>query len=117
MATISNLTFEQLNDELTTPAFSYAAGDITVSLAAITGDTYTGLTDSMVVEAIWKLRNLCATAQETVNAAADPEDVLLDAFPPASNGIFNPETYTLPLSGQIRAQIQANPDNVIGQSA
>jgi hypothetical protein len=76
MAKITNLTFEQLNDESATPVFAYASGNVTVSLTALTGETYTGLTDPKVVKAVWKLMELGEKAQTTVNLTAADGDEL-----------------------------------------
>lgn len=114
MAKITNLTFTQLNDELDTPAFAYAAGDITVSLAALTGEVYTGLNDSKAVKAVWKLLETGEAAQTTVNVgAADGEELV--AFSPVSNGAFDQTTYELPMARTFRTAIFADPTNIVGQ--
>jgi hypothetical protein len=114
MAAITNLTFEQINDEATAPVFTYAAGDITLSLSALTGDTYTGLTDAQVVEAVWKLRQLAAAAQVTVNTGVVADEQLA-AFPLASTGVFDPDTLSVPLAGVVRVQYTVDPNNIQGQ--
>lgn len=114
MAAITNLTFEQINNEATNQIFMYSQGDIILSLAALTGDTYTGLTDAQVVEAIWKLRELAAAAQITVNTGVDVDEQLV-AFPISSTGVFDPDTLSVPLAGTIRVQYTVDPNNVQGQ--
>jgi hypothetical protein len=114
MAKITNLTFEQLNDESATPVFAYASGNVTVSLTALTGETYTGLTDPKVVKAVWKLMELGEKAQTTVNLTAADGDELA-AFSAQGMGTFDPATYQLPLSRSLRAQIEADPTNLQGQ--
>jgi hypothetical protein len=114
MAKITNLTFEQLNDESATPVFAYASGNVTVSLTALTGETYTGLTDPKVVKAVWKLMELGEKAQTTVNLTAADGDELA-AFSAEGKGTFDSATYQLPLSRALRTVIEADPTNIQGQ--
>ena len=93
MAAITDLTFTQL--AAASPANSIVLSDGTTPLAAgvylnasnITGDTIDALTDTGVLELMFKIRQYAGTAQTTVNAAAnggdgpDPGEALA-AFPP-----------------------------------
>ena len=80
--TKDDLTFSELAAALPAGAVTFAGGDITLSMSAITGDTYTALTDPGVVEGIYKLLRGAATAQVTANDALDPAagDIELGAF-------------------------------------
>lgn len=80
MAVKQDLTFDELNTALGGGAITFDTDDIKISVKAITGDTYAGMTDEGVLEMLYKLRSACSDAQETANAAlADGEK--LDSFP------------------------------------
>jgi len=93
MAAITDLTFTQL--AAASPANSIVLSNGTAPLAAgvylnasnITGDTIDALTDTGVLELMFKIRQYAGIAQTTVNAAAnggdgpDPGEALA-AFPP-----------------------------------
>ncbi len=80
MAAKTDLTFEELNTALGATVFTSSGSDITLSVSALTGDTYTALTDEGIIEMLYKLRAACSTAQDTANEAlVDGEK--LDSFP------------------------------------
>ena len=89
MAIKDDLTWAELAAELPAGSITFAGSDIQISVSALTGgDTFTGLTDSGVVELLYKLRFAAGRAQVTVNAALDPvNDTPLAAFPTFSFGI------------------------------
>jgi len=87
MATKEDLTFTELNTALggTALTFDTPNSDITISLKAITGDSYTALTNTGVLKAIKKLREGGFTAQETANEAIPDEEEQLTSFGPTTN--------------------------------
>ncbi len=88
MAVKTDLTFDELNTALGGSAISLSGSDVVISVSAITGDTYTALTDEGVIEFLYKIRSACTDAQDTANATlADGEK--LDSFPGFS---FSPPT-------------------------
>lgn len=93
MAILKDLTFAQLAAELPAGAVTYDAGnsDILISVKAVTGDTYTGLANTGVVEALYKVRAAATDAQTTANAALAAGDTPLAAFPNFAYGIPNAE--------------------------
>lgn len=104
MAVKSDLNFDELNDALGGSAISFAGDDISISVKAITGDTYSALTDEGVIEFLYKFRSACSVAQNTANAVlADGEK--LDSFPgfsfsPPNNGnvsVTQTQTFSIPL--------------------
>lgn len=80
MAVKTDLTFDELNTALGGSAITFAGNDVTISVSAITGDTYTALTDNGVIEFLYKFRTACGNAQEVANATLLPGE-LLDSFP------------------------------------
>lgn len=92
MAIISDLTFEQINDAAIADAnigqaiFSYAGGILSLDMNKLTGDTFTGLDDDGVCEAMFKLRKLAGDAQTEVNSAVLPAEQLT-SFPPFTYGL------------------------------
>ena len=100
---LRNLKFSELDTALGGGVLSYATGDITISLAELTGDTYTALTNEGVVEAIAKLLNAAQAAQVTANAALDPvADTPLASFFPPTNAGYDPEEGGIVFSQQMR---------------
>ena len=86
-----DLTFDELNTALGGNAISINGNDIVISMSAVTGDTYTALTDEGVIEALYKIRSACSTAQDSANELL-PEGEKLDSFPgfsfsPPANGL------------------------------
>lgn len=91
MTVLKNLKFQELDTALGGGVLTYAAGNISISLSALTGDTYTALTNEGVVEVIAKLLNACYTAQETANAALVDGDTALTSFFGPTNAGYNPD--------------------------
>ena len=71
MAAITDLTWQELADEAPTGAIIVSGGKVMIDVGALTGDTLTALSDSGVVEALFKIRDAAGKAQVTVNAAAN----------------------------------------------
>ena len=92
MATVSDLTFEQVNEAAIADAnigeaiFSYAGGILSLDIGKLTGDTFAGLSDEGFVEVMFKLRKLAGDAQTEVNSTALPEEQLT-SFPPFTYGL------------------------------
>lgn len=63
----TDLTFDELNTALGGTAVTLSGSDIVISVSAITGDTYTALTDEGVLELLYKIRSACTIAQDTAN--------------------------------------------------
>lgn len=94
MATKNDLTFTELNTALggTALTFDAATSDIKVSLKAITGTSYSALTDAGVLKAIKKLRDGAYTAQETANdTITDPAEQLSTFGATVNNGYLATE--------------------------
>lgn len=72
MAAITDLTWSEVNAEATSAIASFDVDDVIISLKALTGDTFTGLDDEGVCEALYKLSNLIRKAQGTKNDAGSP---------------------------------------------
>jgi len=79
----TDLTFEELNTALGGSAITHSDDDITISVKAITGDTYDAITKEGVLEALYKIRSACSTAQNTANETLDAGD-RLNSFPAVS---------------------------------
>jgi len=58
MAAKTDLTFDELNTALGATVFTSAGSDITLSVSALTGDTYAALTDEGVSRCSIKLEVL-----------------------------------------------------------
>lgn len=63
----TDLTFQQVNDTFTQNIFTISGTTISLNVALLTGDTYTGLSDNGVVELCFKLARACYQAQKEVN--------------------------------------------------
>jgi hypothetical protein len=80
MVAKTDLTFDELNTALGGSAISFAGGVITISVNAVTGDTYAALSDTGVLELLFKIRKACGVAQDAANETqVDGEK--LAAFP------------------------------------
>lgn len=117
MAAITDLTFEQLNEELGASVFVLDAPneDIKLSLSALTGDDFSALTNTGVTEVMHKLITACQNAQATVNSGEGvlPEEQLR-SFPPATTGAFNPITLQIPIRHSLEVSLNVDPNNVRG---
>lgn len=87
MATLRDLTFQQLAAALPANSVTVSAGKVMIDVSAITGDNLTALTDEGVVEFLYKLRSACTDAQTTANAALAAGDTPLAAFPNFAYGV------------------------------
>lgn len=97
MTAKTNLTFTEVNTAAPTPIFTYDAGesDVLLSLKALTGDTYAGLSDSKVLKSVKRYLDVCKDAQDAANVGLD-EGELLDTFN-ASALALNETTNTIEL--------------------
>jgi coenzyme F420-reducing hydrogenase alpha subunit len=88
MAIVQDLTFADLNVEaialpsIAAPIFTLSGTDILMNVTALTGDTFTALSETGFIEMMYKIRKLASLAQTTVNeaTATTPEEELT-AFP------------------------------------
>lgn len=118
MAIVQDLTFSELNTEavaltsIGVPIFTLSGTDILLNVSALTGDTFTALTDSGFVEMMYKIRKLATLAQETVNEAiaTTPEEELI-SFPTFSFSI--PSSEGLVAVTQVQTVTLTLDDNVI----
>lgn len=87
MAIKEDLTFTELNTALGGTAITLDApnSDILISVKAITGDSYTALTNAGVLKILKKLREGAYDAQETANEAITEETEQLRTFGPPVN--------------------------------
>lgn len=90
MAVKSDLTWQELQAELTalgyTNAIAVSGGKVVIDVGVITGETVDGMTDSGVVEFLYKIRQAAGNAQETVNEAITNTAEQLTSFPAFSYG-------------------------------
>lgn len=115
---LRNLKFSELDTALGGGVLSFDTGDINISLSALTGDTYTALTDEGVVEVIAKLLNAANTAQTTANAALDPvTDTPLTTFFPPTNAGFDADEGGIVFSQQVRYVAPVDLNAAIGTNA
>lgn len=117
MAAITDLTFTQVNTAHGTNIFSYDAGtsDILLSVKALTGNTYTALTNEGITELFHKLLLDCQEAQVTANSASGVlESERLLSFPQRTTGSFNPDTLQVPIRHVVEVALNVDPDLVSG---
>lgn len=115
MATIDDLTWQQLADALPANSITFSNGSPVINIKAVTGDTYTDLNSSGVVEAFYKLREAAGSAQNTVNASLTETDVPLSAFPDYSYGVPL-ETGKVPVSQLTQVFLTLDTSNIKGQT-
>ena len=77
MAAKTDLNFDELNAALGVEAFYSSGEDVVLSVSALTGNTFTALTDEGVIKLIYKLRSACSKAQDTANEGLEPGQELL----------------------------------------
>lgn len=116
MVTRNDLSWTELSAQLPAGSITFAGDDITISVKAVTGDVFTGLTDEGVTELMYKLRLAAGNAQATVNAALDPAaDDLLAAFPVFEFGAPTAQG-RVPVSQITRVVLELNAATVKGVS-
>lgn len=115
MATIDDLTFQQLANALPAGSITFANGSPVINVKAITGDTYADINATGVVEAFYKLREAAGAAQATINASLTETDIPLNAFPDYSYGVplVNGK---VPVSQVTQVFLALDTSNVKGQS-
>lgn len=109
----TDLTFQQVNDTFTQPIFTFSGSTISLNVALLTGDTYTGLSDNGVVELCFKLLKVCYQSQKDLNGNNTTNR--LESFTSPFYGTVQ-ETDPPTISGSITVtgKIPLNVDNVIG---
>jgi hypothetical protein len=87
MTTKQDLTFTELNTALGGAAITLDApnSDILISVKAITGNSYTALTNTGVLKATKKIRESAYNAQETANKSIPDEAEHLTTYSPPTN--------------------------------
>lgn len=109
----TDLTFQQVNDTFTQPIFTFSGSTISLNVALLTGDTYTGLSDNGVVELCFKLLRACYQSQKDLNGNNTTNR--LDSFTsPFYGTVQETDPPTIQGSITVTAQIPLNVDNVIG---
>ena len=92
----NDITFEQLNtasnndSDIGADICSITGDLITIDVKALTGKTFTGLTDAGVLQMMFRLRKLAGDAQALANDGV-PDDEQLNSFPPFSYAPPTPE--------------------------
>ena len=117
MAAKTDLTFAELLAELPADSIAYGSGDIVISLAAVTGDTFTSINNDGVCEALYKLRKAAGDAQVTANDAIEDVDEQLTSFPTQTTGAFDAETLTVPITQVQQVLLNVDPNAVTGTNA
>jgi hypothetical protein len=109
----TDLTFQQVNDTFTQPIFTISGSTISLNVALLTGDTYTALTDTGVVECCFKLLRTCYQSQKDLNGNNTTNR--LESFTSPFYGTVQ-ETNPPTIQGSITVtgKIPLNVDNVIG---
>lgn len=100
----TDLTFAQLDAALGGNVITLTGGALTINVNALTGDTYTAIDNTGVLELMYKLRTACGVAQESVNNVTTSGETL-SAFPTVTfsnivNGIVSvtqSQSFKLPL--------------------
>lgn len=68
----TDLTFEQVNNLLGIPVFSFNGTNIKLDANLVTGDSYSGLHNEGVIEFCFKLLKACYDTQQSVNGTNNP---------------------------------------------
>ena len=113
MAAKTDLTFAEINAEIA-GACTFSTDDILISAKALTGKTYTALTDNGFLEVYFKLHEAGLAAQETVNVGL-VEGEILDTFNPISYGVpLNDGTVAIVTSQDYRRNLLSAP--IVGEN-
>lgn len=115
MAVITDLTFQQLLDQLPANSFTVAAGKVTLDLSVLTGNTIDGLTDKGVIKALNLLLDAAQKAQAAVNVGQAVGERLA-AFPVPNFGNVANGYATTTRTFVSRSEV-ATAVNIIGQVA
>lgn len=100
MVAKTDLNFDELNNALGGSAITLDGDDIKISVKAVTGDSYSAITDEGVIEAIYKLRSACSVAQDAANETLDDADQLtsfpgFSLSPPADGFVLVTQSQTV----------------------
>lgn len=119
MANITDLTFEEVNNvaiadpRIGQAIFSITGDVISLDLKALTGDSFTALTDGGFVEMMYKLNKIASETQIVVNETAALPEEELSSFPASTFGL-PAEDGTVSVSYISNYNIPLSIDNVIG---
>ena len=109
-----SLTFTQVNNEFSSPIFSFDNGEITLNLNGLTGDNYTSLDNEGIIEACFKLLQYCWKAQETLNAS-NANDPLTSFSAPFYGTVANTIPPIIEGSITVTGNIPLDVDNLTGR--
>lgn len=115
----NDLTFQQLSDALPVGAITASGGNITISVSAVTGDTYASANNTGVVEAIAKLLRAAQQAQAEANETA-PAGEALTAFGVGSLGALETledGTIQTQVNYSLSTILKLDVDNAVGPVA
>jgi hypothetical protein len=120
MAIVTNLTFDELNDaaiadsSIGQAVFSFSGDTISLDIKKLTGDSFTSIENSGVVEFMFKLRKLAGEAQLAVNTAvATTPQEQLTSFPQFTYGIPSASGF-VPVTQIQTIQIPLNANTALG---
>lgn len=118
MANKEDLSFTELNTALGGAALTLDApnSDILVSLKAITGDSYTALTNAGVLKAVKAIQDGAFTAQETANESLVDEAEHLTTYSPVVNQGYSSEENGVIFAYQARYINPVNLNMVTGSN-
>lgn len=110
---MSDLTFQQINNVLETNPFSFDGSDILLNVSAITGDTYTSLSDEGIIEFAFKFLKACYDTQIFVNSTSTPP--LTSFSTPFYGTVQNNNPPTIEGSITVTGIIPLDIDSVVGR--
>ena len=85
MAAVTDLTWQQLETASGLSLISSDASGLVIKISALTGSNTTDKNTTGVIEALFKLRNFAAAAQESANDGKAIGERLA-SFPPSTSG-------------------------------
>ncbi len=85
MTAVTDLTWQQLETASGLSLISSDASGLVIKISALTGSDTTNKETSGVIEALFKLRNFAAQAQESINDGQAIGERLA-SFPPSTSG-------------------------------
>lgn len=110
---MSDLTFQQINNVLGNSAFSYDGTNILLNVSAITGDTYTSLSDEGIIELAFKFLKACHDTQTSVNRSSTTP--LTSFSTPFYGTVQNTSPPTIEGSITVTGVIPLDVDSVVGR--
>lgn len=112
----TDLTFQQLSDELPAGALLVDGGNVKIDVSALTGDSVTDLSATGVLEAFYKLIQGATAAQTALNETA-LEGEALSSFSTGSLGapqIQTDGTFAVQTTSAVAFVIPLDPSTVTG---